>query len=398
MFLQRRSERGQALVLIVFGMVALLGLTALSVDGGAAYTNRRQAQNTADAVALDAALTKVRGGDWSATGFERAASNGFDNNGTTNIVEIHNPPIDGLYVGDDEYIQVIITSYVDTYFGVIVGREQVTNRVQAIARAKPSTQEVVFPDNALVSLSPDNCGAVRVHGNASTTLLGGGLFVNSDCNKAFDQQGANAYLYGPGLCVVGGSDLQQPGNVPAPMLCDPIPYPPEIVPPSPYCATDSVENNGTFTPGNVSGTDLRGDVTLMTGLYCITGDVMINGHDTWYGQNVVLYFVDGGLHINGPATLQLDAPDDGPFKDLLIYVPMENDEDIIINGNSSSYFDGTILALASDIQINGTQGSLSHGQIIGYTLDLIGDSNAVIRYDARENYVPTVPPKVELVK
>ena len=39
----KSSERGQALVLIVLGMVVMLGFTALAIDGGRLYTERRHA-------------------------------------------------------------------------------------------------------------------------------------------------------------------------------------------------------------------------------------------------------------------------------------------------------------------------------------------------------------------
>ena len=46
------AERGQVLVLLVLGMVVLLGFTALAVDGGMVYADRRQAQNASDASSL----------------------------------------------------------------------------------------------------------------------------------------------------------------------------------------------------------------------------------------------------------------------------------------------------------------------------------------------------------
>ena len=51
-----RYERGQVLVLVVFGIVALVGITALVIDGGNAFLDRRKAQNAADSAALASAL------------------------------------------------------------------------------------------------------------------------------------------------------------------------------------------------------------------------------------------------------------------------------------------------------------------------------------------------------
>jgi len=47
-----KKERGQALVILAFALIALAAFAGLAIDGGRTYTARRQAQNTADAVAL----------------------------------------------------------------------------------------------------------------------------------------------------------------------------------------------------------------------------------------------------------------------------------------------------------------------------------------------------------
>jgi len=46
-----RSERGQAIILILIAMVAMLGFVALAVDGGRVFSERRRLQSAADAAA-----------------------------------------------------------------------------------------------------------------------------------------------------------------------------------------------------------------------------------------------------------------------------------------------------------------------------------------------------------
>jgi Flp pilus assembly protein TadG len=46
------TEHGQALIIMVFGMIALLAVAGLAIDGGTAFMERRHAQNAADAAAL----------------------------------------------------------------------------------------------------------------------------------------------------------------------------------------------------------------------------------------------------------------------------------------------------------------------------------------------------------
>ena len=51
------DQRGAALILVVVGMVALLGIVGLALDSGHAMLNKTRLQNTVDAAALAAAKT-----------------------------------------------------------------------------------------------------------------------------------------------------------------------------------------------------------------------------------------------------------------------------------------------------------------------------------------------------
>ena len=132
----KNHEGGQALIIVVLAIVGLAGMAGLVIDGGNSFLDRRNAQNAADSAALAAALTRVRsGGNLGAAALASAAQNGYDNNGTSNVVEFHNPPISGPNAGNVEYVQVIITSHVKTYFARVLGWKQLTNRVDAVARS-----------------------------------------------------------------------------------------------------------------------------------------------------------------------------------------------------------------------------------------------------------------------
>lgn len=58
--LERSSERGQALVLVALALVAMIGVTALVVDGGNAFAQQRGTQNATDAAALAGATVMVQ--------------------------------------------------------------------------------------------------------------------------------------------------------------------------------------------------------------------------------------------------------------------------------------------------------------------------------------------------
>jgi hypothetical protein len=409
------SQRGQALVMIALAAIGLFAFTALAIDGSAIFSDRRHAQNAADTGVLQAALTKVRGGSWETAGLDRAESNGYDDNGITNDVLFYNPPIDGPYKDNVQYIQVKIRSDVKLFFARIVGWQKFTNNVEAVARATPSTSSPMFNGNAVVGLAPEDCKAIMYQGNANTIVTGSGIFVNSECpSAAFFNNSSAAQLTAPCLQSVGGIQAQ-PGvlNIPSSCIQSGPPnvtaynYPPDnIVFPNIICPTGENRSGDTLSPGTyTSGSQFppNGVTHLNGGTYCVHNDFRVNGGDTLIGSNVIIIMLDGDVVFNGGATIQLSGPpgpqtEDNPYGGLFLYMPMSNPGTITINGNSDSGFTGTILAPAAEISIDGTGGAGLHGQIIGYTVDLSGTSETTIVYDDNENWDAPIPPQIELTQ
>lgn len=54
-----KNEKGQAAIILAFAVIALLAFAALAIDAGNAYTERREAQNAADAAAMAGARELV---------------------------------------------------------------------------------------------------------------------------------------------------------------------------------------------------------------------------------------------------------------------------------------------------------------------------------------------------
>ncbi len=401
-----KTERGQALILIVLAMIAMLALTATAVDAGLAYTERRQAQNVADAAVLDAALAKARGqNDWQQQAQERAASNGFNNNGATNTVEVHSPPVPGCggqpnpYVGNTEYVQVIIRSVTRTSFGRAIGVQQVNHCVEAIARARPPSVQPLLFGNAIVALKPNQQRTFWMHGNPRVRTVGGGVFVNSSTNCGFTSNGVPD-LITPSITMVASQSCPQmvgPGIV---YNAPQVPYPPNFNLPRPTCTQNATKVGNTLNPGRVNGSFPPSGVThLNPGVYCVNGSFSLNGNDTLIGHEVVIYMESGNIRWNGNGALHLSAPTSGPFKGLLIYFPITNNSEIRINGTNDQLLKGTILAPASNIVLLGTANTDSYRtQIIGYTVEIGGTFDGIVRYNDEENYDATVPPMIELVR
>lgn len=401
------SERGQVLVIIVVAMFGLIGLTGLAIDGSRTYSDRRQAQNAADTAAMAAALAHVRipDSDWTAVAYTRAASNGYDDNETSNFVDVHYPPVDGPYAGNTEYVQVVIKSIVETMFGRVVGIETLTNEVQAVTRITPSVPTELYDGNAVVGLAPSDCSAVKFQGTADATVTGGGLFVNSDCpTEAFFSQSGSAGLTAPSMTAVGG--VRDNGALTVGTMTENATelakaYPPrEYILPNPACDVNATKTGETLSPGNWSGTFPPAGVKyLESGVYCVnSGDFRLNSAGSYLeGHGVFIWVDQGEVRLNG-GTVILDPPTTGPYQGLTIYLPVTNNSPVLINGNAASSFEGTILAPASPVDIKGTGDAGITGQVIGYTVELGGTSGVSIHYDNSKVWQTLTSPSIELMQ
>jgi hypothetical protein len=338
-----KSEKGQALILIAFGIVALIGFTALAIDGGRVFSDRRNAQNAADTAALAAALAEIHeqygiaNDGYYQSGMNRAADNGYDNDGTQDIVTVvfcddaaaAGDPCTGLPSGasESEYIRVRIISNVRMTFGRVLGREFVTNKVEAITRIQGSLTDNPFNAGAgLYSVRNDNTDdCFKVNGSADLTLHDTGIFVNCKGNSALFLNGsanigmdANASVAGCTNNInfpITGTGQIDCNVTPQTVTKDTFKGVPTTLP-TPSCSAQGQYNAGTNTvsPGYFSA-DLvpSGSITTFNpGIYCfINGaDIKLTGGKSIKGTGAVKLVLAADLDLKGP---------DNDFDDLEIY-------------------------------------------------------------------------------
>ncbi len=210
------SNRGQVLIIFVFAIIGLIGVTGLAVDGGNILSDRRHAQNAADTAALAVALARNNamanpphsrcddfntethtGGACSAslitTGLNVALENGYNNNLVDSTVNVYNPPIHGTYANCGsylfhcrDYVEVSIDTNVDTFFARVLGIPQTHNKVTAVALSRYEVGGNLWGGNSMVQLRPHSTdcsgsnSGVYFGGAGTVTLNGGGVWVNSD--------------------------------------------------------------------------------------------------------------------------------------------------------------------------------------------------------------------------
>lgn len=410
--MKTRNESGQAIILIVFAIIGLVGITALAVDGGNAFLARRDVQNTADNAALAGALARIKGQDWAATTFAAANVSGYNNDGTTNTVTVSSPPQTGEFAGNIEYIQVRITYNAPTYFAGVLGIRYVTVSGEATARTKSPELTQILNGSAIISLAPtsdcENKRSFWVHGEATLSVSGGEIFINSNNPTcALITNGSGSIRMKDGLLpirMVGGANIQKPKLItpyPPQTGAVPISYPPPFLMPDVKCGKDAAvsEDGMSMTPGGWEEDVFPPDDVkfLEPGTYCVRGNFILQNGRVLEGNGVTIIVIDGKVEWHLGAEINLRAPEKGDNAGLLLYLPLENKKTVSLNGNIDSSFRGTILAPGSKVRLLGPYSKAGlRSQIIGYTIEADGQANVVIDYRNEDNFDTYTMPEIQL--
>ena len=173
------SERGQAIVILAFAMVALLAFAALAIDGGNAYVERRRAQNAADAAALAGARQiwmqqSAIPPNGSETSLLVTINQAAESNGVTpgpNGDNYPNPNVVAYYT--DKNGKVINPNQVGTLLFIppgVGGIQVQTGRAFGMFVGGIFKQQPVASAQATaVIIPPVGCGSWAIYANSSTS-------------------------------------------------------------------------------------------------------------------------------------------------------------------------------------------------------------------------------------
>ena len=417
-------ETGQILVIFAVALVVMLGFAALAIDGGMIFVDRRYSQSVADTSSLAGAgsaaqYLEEKGIRWANfhcstdpaslvkqaldVGYTAAVSRAASNQVTTldrDISDMHGVEITCTETGFQKYIDVktIITSTVATSLVQIVYPFPIRNTVTAVVRIHPRT-ELAY-NRAVVSLSDtcaNNDGGIVFDGTSDVFIHGGGVYSNS-CIEASGN--VHVDVNNGGIDYVGS--LTTHGN---PVL-DPNPARFSAPMPRQYigplgCGSSapvSVNNSGDIGPGNYSLIKLtNGTLRLSPGLYCMTGDVEIQGGEI-LGDGITFYMMKDGskntnVSINGNATVHLNAPTEanvvgGAKVGLLFYMADGNAGNVSLLGNAGSSFTGAVFGGDASIDVGGTTGvnPTYNTQLVGKYVKVHGNSQIDINFETLPLY------------
>ena len=382
----KKSEKGQALVLIALAAVGLFGFAALSIDGGMVFSDRRHAQNAADTAAMAAALARVRAtSDPDGAAFDageaRALSNGYgaptypDSTVEINICDEPGITCEGLpawvYTTTDtataneeksKYIRVKITSLVRMTFARIIGRQTFTNIVTAVSRAELGGPEPVFDGSALVALAPTGSPTSRNIGAINLDINNSGVFDNSSDACSFGIGGAANVNADAGYTIAAGGThcMSGTGNALSGNISDPsmfqsgtqIDYPPDLDIPVPTinCSgpgrvTRDPLGSWTVHPGSFTNFPPinNGLFTFVTGSYCFEGGLSIGGNAQVTANYVDILISSGEFHVQSNLNCNY------------ILIHISGGTGFTVNGNANvNCTNATIFASTGSVSLEGT--------------------------------------------
>ncbi len=397
------DRRGSVITLAAILFPVVIGGLGLWVETGYWYHMQRRVQHIAD-VSAHAAGVRIRAGDSKAqaTAAARyiATQAGFP---ATASLTVNIPPLAGARKGNPNAIEVILSENHNRWFTALFAGGQVALAGRAVTVIEGDATA------CMLALSGSASGAVTVSGSTAVSLTGCDIASNSVAANSYAMGGLGASISTGCIHTVGGASVTTGLTLTncaavktnAARARDPYADLPEpaIVG---NCVSKTVGNNKyptTLTPTDVhplggglksmrfcNGFDLRGEVTLMPGLYIIEGGgLSVNGGSLTsttaaklVGHGVTFYLAAPTveMRLNGNVTLDLSAPTSGPLSGILFFgTRSATSASHIINGSSGSVMQGAIYVPASAIQYSGdSAGTNGCTQVIASTITLTGNS------------------------
>lgn len=427
-------EQGQAIVLIVLAMVALLGFTALAIDGGRLYIERRHAQNAADAASLSGALQKANKQPNDVVLIAILASTAANGYSGAQVSGAVGGPFSDLF-GKYYLVTTTITSTLETTFAHFVYRGPFQTRVQAVAKAYQS--QPALPGYAIVAMNTRcNDPTERLIGiagggnHAGVETFLGGMFLNAtnsaDKCPLYPPSSSNPNVLirandGAKIASVGSTNYAGEAKIqPNPIqtglnfgesISDPLA---EL--PQPQCSGNGSVNKSSspwvYSPGSFQAKDL-GPGVYQPGIYCIDGTVKLSGNESLEGDGVVFYFINGGLQNTGNGGMRLTAPTSVnclgtagdptascTYMGIAIFVARNNSSTIDVRGNGGDAVHGLIYGLNATIQAKGGGSDPEETQVVGQIIakSVLNAGNGTLKVTYNENETYWKSPSLSLNK
>lgn len=195
-------ENGQIIVIIALAIIALVGFTALAIDGSLIYSEKRTNQSIADSAALAGAgaaaqymktsnMSGFACGGSVAAGAATAAITVAQQNAARDGITLaaNDITISGVTTTCDTYngrkymdVHIVVTTEVDPKFISVIRDEPIKTAAEAVARVYINTSfaggNAIYTTGTTCSES-NTGGGVFVSGTGTINITGGGIYSSS---------------------------------------------------------------------------------------------------------------------------------------------------------------------------------------------------------------------------
>jgi hypothetical protein len=393
---KRRSEAGQSLFFLTFGLGAFIAAAGLAIDMGYLRYERRLMQTAADSAAFAAAMDVNLGNASQASADATTVLGTYGyKNGTNNVTVTYTHP----YGGNSESVGVQVQQILPTFFMQIFGITSINDpalSATGVASLVPSSGCVYALGAAGLTstggIDSPNCGIVD-----NGTLSGGGTLTASSVGVYGDASGYSG----------GGTTVEATVQKAA----DPLAY---LTPPTPGTCTAplTITTTTPLTAGTYCGIIIGtgGIVTFGPGLYILTGNtgLQITGTGTATGTGVTFYnhstyssvTATGAITFNGTGSITLSAPTtglDGLPAGILFYQDTSPAADLSEGGTTGAVtLSGTLYFPSAQITIAGTNNPNANTVIVANSVIVNGSTPLYVDSTSQSVTLPGGSPLISV--
>lgn len=365
----RRARRGAMLLMVAISLVLLLGVAALSVDGGRMFQERRNAQAAADAAAEAAGLELYSkypqnhgvdlDGAARAVALSVAAANGYGAD-PHSTVTVNIPPKSGAFAGLYGYAEVLIGSTLQRSFSGVFGSSLVTANGRAVGAG------TMLPSKAAVMvLDPKRKEALKLHDRWSMLNVGGDLVVNSKDKHAVKLD-KKSQIVADEMLVSGGIDKKSKQNIDAEVHTgvEASPDPWASLPDPDKGPKQTVDDSGpspnkgkiyNLEPGTYKELKFdKGDVvTMAPGEYYVEGETSFHGDSSLVANGVMIYGAGKkGFKFDTTGSVTITPPTSGTYAGISLFQSRDSKAKVEFRKDSSLDIEGVIYAPNSEVKFD----------------------------------------------
>lgn len=390
------AQSGQVIILMAFGMIALLGVLGLAIDGGRLFYLERDAQNAADAAVMAATYALCTGADPINAGVIAANENGF----TGSEVSVTWPvAADQIPAGEDpdEYARVEISADIPSYFIHLVYGGDLAVTTDAIGQC-----DIAFdPDAdgaAIIATHDCTCNNVLSLTGGNEIHIIGGLISNGDIQSTGNNHVVEGSVSYGNACGIRDPKTTYVPDCEPERLDDPISLPEfydidDFAPGEPYAvaATNDPAGNRYF---QVSGNSIRLEDYPNGGLLYGTGDISVSVGSVTSMPPITIVST-GNIHFRTTGSdIELT-----PYTESLLFFSdagtssCNKNLGIDVTGSVTRWY-GLIYAPTAHVQVPGS-GAIGEGAVIADTVSIPGARTRII-YNS--DVLPAVASTVSMTK